>query len=299
MRLKADLTLFIIAIIWGSAFVAQRVAGQIGSVYLFNAARYILAGLVVLPFAWRVRQIANPPHKMTREQYKWMFIAGVLLFVAAALQQAGMQYTTAGNAGFITSLYVVLVPIVLFLGWREKPHGLAIIAVALAAAGAFVLSTGGRFEFQIGDAMELVGALFWALHVSLLGKFASRFESMSFSVGQLLVCGILNLILGIFIEQPVFTWSLVGAVAYTAVFSLGLCYTLQVWAQRHTPPADAALILGLESVFAVLAGWLLLKETLTGIQIFGCMLIFFAVGLSQVQSWNSGKIDQRHLVEGR
>ena len=299
MRLKADLTLFIVAIIWGSAFVAQRVAGQIGSVYLFNAARYLLAGLVVLPFAWHVRQIANPPHKMTPEQYKWMFIAGVLLFVAAALQQAGMQYTTAGNAGFITSLYVVLVPIVLFFGWKEKPHWMAIIAVALAAAGAFLLSTGGRFEIQIGDAMELVGALFWALHVSLLGKFASRFEAMSFSVGQLLVCGILNLILGIFIEKPVFMWSLVGAAAYTAVFSLGLCYTLQVWAQRHTPPADAALILGLESVFAVLAGRWLLKETLSGIQIFGCILIFLAVGLSQVKSWNSGKIDQRHLVEGR
>ena len=299
MRLKADLTLFIVAIIWGSAFVAQRVAGQIGSVYLFNAARYVLAGLVVLPFAWHVRQIANPPHKMTPEQYKWMFIAGVLLFVAAALQQAGMQYTTAGNAGFITSLYVVLVPIVLFFGWKEKPHWMAIIAVALAAAGAFVLSTGGRFEFQIGDALELVGALFWALHVSLLGKFASRFEAMSFSVGQLLVCGILNLILGIFIEQPVFTWSLASAVVYTAVFSLGLCYTLQVWAQRHTPPADAALILSLESVFAVLAGWLLLKETLTGIQIFGCMLIFFAVGLSQMKSLNSGKIDHSHFVEGR
>ena len=299
MKLKADLTLFIIAIIWGSAFVAQRVAGQLGSVYLFNGARYILAGLVVLPFAWRARQVANPPHKMTREQYEWMFIAGGLLFVGAGLQQAGLQYTTAGNAGFITSLYVVLVPIVLFLGWREKLHWLAIIAVALAAAGAFLLSTGGRFEFQKGDALELIGALFWALHVSLLGKFASKFEAMSFSVGQLLGCGILNLMLGIFIEQPVFTWSLAGAAVYTAVFSLGLCYTLQVWAQRHTHPADAALILGLESVFAVLTGWLLLKETLTGIQIFGCILIFFAVGLSQVKSWNSGKIDQRHLVEGR
>jgi len=122
---------------------------------------------------------------------------------------------------------------------------------------------------------------------------------MSFSVGQLLVCGIINLLLGIFIEQPVFTWSLAGAVIYTAAFSLGLCYTLQVWAQRHTPPADAALILSLESVFAVLAGWLLLSERLTGIQISGCLLIFFAVGLSQVKSWNSGKIDRSHLVEGR
>src|SRR5688572_1535067 len=299
MRLKADLPLFLIAVIWGTAFVAQRVAGQLGSVYWFNGARYVLAGLVVLPFAWRLRRIANPAHKIPRDQFKWMFIAGVLLFIGAGLQQAGLQYTTAGNAGFITSLYVVLVPIVLFFGWREKAHWLAIIAVALAGIGAFLLSTGGRFEIRAGDALELVGALFWALHVSLLGKFASRFESMSFSVGQLLICGILNFLLGFFIEPPVFTWSLVGAAIYTAVFSLGLCYTLQVWAQRHTPPADAALLLGLESVFAVLAGWLLLNETLTGIQIFGCTLIFFAVGLSQVQSWNSGKIDQSHLMESR
>ncbi|MGZ9221265.1 MAG: DMT family transporter [Anaerolineales bacterium] len=304
MRLKADLTLFIIAIIWGTAFVAQRVAGQLGSVYLFNGARYILAGLVVLPFALRVGRVSSPTSQVLnlsypREQYKWMFIAGVLLFIAAALQQAGMLSTTAGNAGFITSLYVVLVPMVLFFGWRERPHWLAIVAVALAVSGAFLLSTGGRFEVRVGDALELVGALFWALHVSLLGKFASRFESMSFSVGQLLVCGILNLVLGVFIEQPVFTWSLAGAAIYTAIFSLGLCYTLQVWAQRHTPPADAALILGLESVFAVLAGWLLLNETLTRIQILGCMLIFFAVGLSQVKSSISGKIDQSHLVEGR
>jgi len=304
MRLKADLTLFIIAIIWGTAFVAQRVAGQLGSVYLFNGARYFLAGLVVLPFALRVGRVSSPTSQVLnlsypREQYKWMFIAGVLLFIAAALQQAGMLSTTAGNAGFITSLYVVLVPMVLFFGWRERPHWLAIVAVALAVSGAFLLSTGGRFEVRVGDALELVGALFWALHVSLLGKFASRFESMSFSVGQLLVCGILNLVLGVFIEQPVFTWSLAGAAIYTAIFSLGLCYTLQVWAQRHTPPADAALILGLESVFAVLAGWLLLNETLTRIQILGCMLIFFAVGLSQVKSSISGKIDQSHLVEGR
>jgi drug/metabolite transporter (DMT)-like permease len=291
MRLKADITLFIIAVIWGSAFVAQRVAGQLGSVYLFNGVRYLLAGLVVLPF---VRLKTSMP----REQFKWMLIAGFLLFVAAALQQAGMQFTTAGNAGFITSLYVVFVPFVVLVGWREKPHWLSIVAVGMAGAGAYLLSTGGQFEVQRGDALELVGALFWAMHVALLGKFASRFEPMSFSVGQLLVCGILNLILGLFVEQPIFTWSLAGAAVYTAVMSLGLCYTLQVWAQRHTPPADAALILSLESVFAVLAGWLVLNELLTGIQIFGCLLIFLAVGLSQLKSY-SGTIDRNHLVEGR
>jgi len=203
------------------------------------------------------------------------------LFVAAALQQVGIVYTTAGNAGFITSLYVVLVPIVIFIGWKEKPHWLAVVAVGLAVGGAFLLSTGGRFEVQKGDALELAGALFWALHVSLLGKVASRFEPMSFSAGQLLVCGILNLIPGLFIEKTVFTLPLVGATIYTAVLSLGLCFTLQVWAQKHTPPTDAALILSLESVFAVLAGWLLLSEKLAPIQVFGCVCIFLAVMLSQ------------------
>ncbi len=293
MRLKADLTLLFIAVIWGSAFVAQRVAGQLGSVYLFNGARYLLAGLVVLPFVRR-----NGISSYTRSQYQWMFVAGFLLFIAAALQQAGMQFTTAGNAGFITSLYVVLVPVVLFFGWREKPHWLSIVAVVMAGAGAYFLSTGGRFEVQKGDALELAGALFWALHVVVLGKFASQFEPMSFSAGQLLVCGSINLTLGLFIEQPVFSWSLAWAAIYTAVFSLGLCYTLQVWAQRHTPPADAALILSLESVFAVLAGWLLLDERLTTVQVFGCLLIFFAVALSQVKG-SSGTIDRNHLVEGR
>lgn len=295
MRLKADLLLFMVAIVWGSAFVAQRVAGQLGSVYQFNGARYLLAALVVLPFVKRSDVLSMP-----REQYKWMFIAGFFLFVGSALQQAGMVYTTAGNAGFITALYVVLVPIALFFVWGETPHWISIFAVVLAGAGAFLLSTGGRFEVRAGDALELVGALFWTFHVIILGKHASKFEAMSFSIGQLILCGLLNLGVGIVVEPFLnFNWPLAFAVAYTAVLSLGLCYTLQVWAQRHTPPADAALILSLESVFAVLSGWLLLNETLTAIQIFGCALMFIAVMLSQFKEWTSGKIDTNHLVEGR
>jgi len=304
MRLKADISLFIISILWGSAFVAQRVAGQQGSVYLFNGVRYILAGLIVLPFALRMLRtskiqggITDQPRIMP-EEYKWMFVAGFLLFVAAAFQQAGMQYTTAGNAGFITSLYVVLVPIILWVGWMEKPHWLSLVAVVLAASGAYLLSTAGRFEFQKGDALELIGASFWALHVVILGKFASKFEALSFSVGQLLVCGLLNLLLGLFVEHPVFTWTLLAAAAYTSFVSLGLGYTLQVWAQKHTPPSDAALLLSLESVFAVLAGWWLLGERLGGIQYIGCVLIFMAVALSQVKEWSlrsTMKVEQ--LVE--
>ena len=301
MRFKADLTLLLVAVIWGSAFVAQRVAGQLGSVYLFDGARYLLAAVVVLPVAIHGSRLAVPSFEISPEQYKWMFIAGFILFAGSALQQVGLLFTTAGNAGFITSLYVVLVPVVLFLFWREKFHWMALTAIGLAGIGAFLLSTEGRFEFQKGDAIEVVGALFWTFHVIVLGKYASKFESMSFSVGQLVVCGVLNLGIGIFVE-PMFSPSLpiIFAIAYTAFFSLGLCYTLQIWAQKHTPPADAALILSLESVFSVVSGWLILNEKLISIQILGCVLIFTAVLLSQFKEWSlRGTIDRDHLIEGR
>jgi drug/metabolite transporter (DMT)-like permease len=305
MRLKADITLFLVSVIWGSAFVAQRVAGQLGSVYYFNGARYLLGALIVLPFALRairsrvvVGQVENLTYQ--REGYKWMFIAGFVLFIGSAFQQAGLLYTTAGNAGFITSLYVVLVPIVLFVVWREKPHWLSIVAVILAGVGAFLLSTGGRFEVRVGDALEMGGALFWTFHVIVLGKFASRFEAISFSVGQLFVCAFLNLLMGILFEKPItLSGPMIFAIAYTAIFSLALCYTLQIWAQRHTPPADAALILSIESVVAVVCGWLILGEKLAAVQILGAVLIFIAVVLSQFKEWTSGKIEPDQLIEGR
>ena len=154
MRLKADLSLLLVAFLWGTAFVAQRVAGQMGSVYLFNGFRYLLAAFVVLPFALRIRQGTTKSDAIAPGQYKWILIAGSFLFLGSAMQQAGLVYTTAGNAGFITSLYVVLVPIMLFLFWGEKFRWLAILAVGMAGVGTFLLSTGGHFEIQKGDALE-------------------------------------------------------------------------------------------------------------------------------------------------
>jgi drug/metabolite transporter (DMT)-like permease len=309
MRFKADLTLLLVSIIWGSAFVAQRIAGQQGSVYLFNGARYLLAALIVLPFAMQVGRVVggspagagNSTHAIPREQYRWMLVAGFVLFVGSALQQLSVVYTTAGNAGFITSLYVVLVPVALFIGWREKFHWISIAAIVVAVTGTFFLSTGGSFVVQAGDVIAVFGAMFWALHVIVLGKYASKFDSISFSVGQLVVCGLLNLGIGLFAERSMpLNLPLLGAIAYTAFFSLGLCYTLQLRAQRHTPPADAALILSLESVFAVISGWYLLNERLSGVQILGCFLIFIAVLLSQLKEWSlRGTIDSAHVVEGR
>jgi len=300
MRLKADLTLFAISIIWGSAFVAQRVAGQVGSVYIFNGVRYLLAALVVFPFAYRSFRASDPTQNISSSQYKWMIIAGFFLFIGSALQQAGVKYTTAGNAGFITSLYVVFIPILLFLFYGEKPHWVFVLAVLIAGVGAFLLSTGGSFEVRFGDLLEVIGAFFWAFHVIILGKYAHQFESMTFSVGQLAVCGLLNLLLGfVFEPMPLFDGRLLFAIGYTALLSLGLCYTLQIWAQKHTPPADAALILGLEAVFAVISGWLILGERLAALQALGAVMIFSAVILSQFKEWTSGKIDPDHLVEGR
>jgi drug/metabolite transporter (DMT)-like permease len=282
MRLRADLALFLVAILWGSAFAAQRVAGGLGSVYFFNGARFLLAALLLAPLALKAGT--------TRGQWFWMIAAGGVLFTASALQQAGMVYTTAGNAGFITSLYVVLVPFVIWVGWKERPTGWAVPAAVLATLGTFLLSAQGRFYLQPGDALELAGAVIWAFHVVLLGRFATRFHPVSFTAGQLLVGGLLNFgMAGAFERLPIpVPPPLVAATVYTAVFSLGIGYSLQVWGQRHTPPSEAAIILSLEAVFAVLAGWALLNETLTWIQAGGCLLIIMALGLTQIRRW--GKI---------
>jgi drug/metabolite transporter (DMT)-like permease len=280
MRLKADLTLLFVSMLWGSAFVFQRIVGEQGGVYYFNGMRFLLGALILLPF---IRKRKPVP----RGQWLWMSIAGAILFIASALQQAGMQYTTAGNAGFITSLSVVIVPFVLLIGWRERPRRLAVVAVIMGGVGAYLLSTGGSFKVQKGDALELAGAFFWALHLVLLGKFALRFESIPFAAGQFVLAGLLNLFAGLILEKPLINGAVVGAVVYTAVFSVGIGYTLQVWGQRFTPPTDAALILSLEAVFAVLSAWLFLSETLALIQIIGCVLILGGVLLTQLRGGNS------------
>ncbi len=284
MRLKATLTLFLVAVLWGSAFAAQRVAAQLGSVYLFNGARFLLAASLLLPLALRTQ--------VRSRQWQWMLAAGLILFAASALQQAGLVFTTAGNAGFITAMYVVLVPLVLWLGWKERPGWVALLAVILAAGGAYLLSAGVRFVMFSGDLLEGAAALLWAMHVVVVGKYASRYDAISFSAGQLLIGGILNVLAGAVSGES--AWPppipLVAAIVYTAVFSLGLGYTLQIWGQRHTPPTHAAIILSLESVFAAGAGWLLLREGLATIQILGCLLILSAVILAQVGRW--GRMDQ-------
>jgi drug/metabolite transporter (DMT)-like permease len=297
MRLKADLLLFMVAIIWGTAFVAQGIAGQYKVAYLFNGVSFMLASVILIPFIPKGARGT----KISKDQWKWMFVAGGVLFVATAMQQVGLLFTKVANASFLTSLYAVFTPFLLWISFHEKPHWLDLIAVTFAAMGAFLLSTSGRFEVQPGDLIELLGSLFWALHFVVLGKFASKFESVSFAAGQFLIGGFINLVVGLFVENVsiLSALPLLGAILYRATLSIGIGYTLQVWGQKHTPPTDAALILGLEAVFAVIAAWVLLGQSLLPVQIIGCVIIFAGVLISQLKDWNSGKLDHEHLVEGR
>lgn len=286
-RLKADAGLLLAALIWGTAFVPQRIIGQQGSVHLFNAARFLLAtGLL-----WAGLRF-HPLGK--RDFWRWALLSGLFLFAGSALQQAGLQYTTAGNAGFITSLYTVLVPVLLFLAWKEKPSLLTAAAVLLAVLGAYLLSTGGTFAARRGDILVLVGAFFWAGHVVLIGRFAVNYDPLPFAIAQFLVTGLISLAVGLLWEWPVTfqPGTFAVTVLYTGIFSVGIAYTLQVWGQRHAPPTDAALILSLESVFAALSGWLILGEYLRPVQIVGCALIFIAVIISQTSAFFSQRRNQ-------
>jgi len=282
-RLQADLTLLLVAAIWGSAFVAQRVAAQQMGAYLFNGLRFILAVLVLLPLA---RTNASREQGISSRDWLAVALAGVLLFLGATLQQLGLRYTTAGNAGFITGLYVVIIPIVLTAGGRQHPRRPVWAASLLAASGLFLLSTGGRFRLAPGDALELVGAFIWALHVIWIGRLVQRLPILPLAIGQNLACGLLSLGASALIENN--TLLMIGSawapLVYTGLLSIGVGYTLQASAQRLAPPSDAAIILSLEAVFAALGGWLWLDERLTAVQLLGCALMLGGMMIAQIKS---------------
>jgi drug/metabolite transporter (DMT)-like permease len=294
-RARSDLILLLVSLIWGSAFVAQRVAAQQMDAFLFNGTRFLVGALVLLPLAVR------NPGKPKRVDIPGIALAGSLLFGGAALQQIGMQTTTAANGGFITGLYVVFIPLLLALFWRQSPQPRIWLAAFLAVAGLFLLSTGGRLALATGDVLVLLGAILWALHVIVIGLLVRRMEVIHLATGQYLVCSLLNLLLFTVIGQKTLVDGLSGAwwaVVYTGVFSIAIGYTLQGYGQKEAPPADAAIILSMEAVFAALFGWVLLEEHLSAIQILGCALMATGMMLSQISIFraNSPRLhrDEQH-----
>jgi len=287
MRLKADLLLLIVTLIWGTAFVAMRIAAGHGTIFFLNGSRFLLGGLLLLPFT-KLKGVYN------RKNLPMVGLAGLSLYTGATFQQAGLASTTAGNGAFITSLYVVIVPLILWAFWRERPSLVLGVAVSMAIAGGFLLSTAGTFRVNRGDALIFVGSFFWALHVVVVGKSQGYIDALPFALGQYLVCGIFNLITGALVERPLPADLLfvLPAVLYTGVFSIAIGFTLQVVAQKHTPASDAALIMSLEGVFTAFFGWLILHESLRPVQIIGCGIILLAVILAQTKN---GKIPPARL----
>jgi drug/metabolite transporter (DMT)-like permease len=276
---RADLLLLLAAAIWGFAFVAQRLGMHDVGPLTFNAARFAIGAVVLVPLARARRAAAAPWH----DDLPRGLALGAILFCGAYLQQRGLITTTAGNAGFITGLYVILVPI-LGLAVGQRTRGLTWLGAVLAVAGLFLLAVNDRFAIAAGDLLVLVGAFFWAVHVLLIGRFSPRTEPVRLAALQFAVCAVLSLLGAVATEDV--AWSGIraagGPILYAGLLSTGIAYTLQVVAQRRAPPAHAAIILSLEAVFALLGGVVVLGESLGPRGLAGCAVMLAGMIVSQI-----------------
>ena len=284
---NANLLLMLAAAIWGFAFVAQRVGMRHVGPLTFNGVRFALGAVALMPLLiWTRRTAAASWEPCDRSLViKGGLAAGVILFVGATLQQYGMVYTTAGKAGFITGLYVVFVPLLgLFFGLKT---GRFVWAGALTAAiGLYLLSARGIVGIDPGDGLVLLGAVFWASHVLLIGNLSRRVPPVSLAVAQFSVVSLLSLLGAFIFESPELASIRSAAVPilYAGLLSVAVAYTLQVVAQRRARPAHAAIILSCESVFAALGGWLMLSEGLSLRGLIGCALMLAGILLAQADS---------------
>ncbi len=277
--------LLLTAMIWGASFVAQSAGLAYIGPFTFSAIRMSLGALVLLPFilAKRARRVPAARVYRRRDLLLGGALCGAALFVASNLQQMGMTETGAGKAGFITALYVVLVPVCgLFAGRRQ--HWMLWLGVGLAAVGLYLLCvTGGGLAIGRGDLLVLAGALGFTAHIIIIDHFSPKVDGVAMSCLQFAVASGLALVAMLLFEQP--SWQAVRSAAfplfYAGVFSCGMGYTLQIVGQKTTDPTVASLILCLESVFAVLFSWLLTGETLSPRELAGCALMFAAILLAQ------------------
>ena len=256
---------------------------QVGP-FAFNAARFALGGLVLLPvYIVETRFLGK---NLVSGDLRGGVLLGLLLFGGASSQQIGLVHTDAGRAGFITGLYVVIVPLLLALVWRERVGRSVWLGAGLAVAGLFLLSVQAEFRLSPGDGWVLVSAFLWASHVIAIGRITPGRDPLRLALVQYFVCATLSLLAALVLERGTRDGVLLAgpAIVYTGVLSTGLGYTGQVVAQRRTTPARAAIILSMEAVFAALFGWLLLGERLTPQQLLGCGLMLAGMVLASAMS---------------
>lgn len=289
--LKYTLCMVLAALIWGTAFVAQRIASENVDAFSFNSIRSFVGCIALLPVtltlgrAGLIRQFSS--HRGRLDLLKGGVVCGVVLTVSTLLQQCGLgEGTDAGKAGFITALYILIVPMLgLFVGRRVWWN--VWLAVLIALAGMYLLCVKEGFTIQASDRLVLYCAVTFSLHILVIDYFAARVDGILLSLVQFFFCGIFSLVPLLFSGVPEVTelgvilayWK---PIVYTGVFSSGIAYTLQIISQQRLNPTVAALVMSLESVFAALSGWLMIHESLTTKEFLGCALVFIATILSQV-----------------
>jgi len=292
--MKSNLLLLITSVIWGFAFVAQRAGMEFIGPFTFNTARFTLGSLSLIPLL-----LINQRRKFEREKFlplndkKLLYgglSAGTVLFLGATFQQGGLVYTDAGKAGFITGFYIILVPILgLFI--NQKTSLLTWLGAVVAIIGLFFLSVNETFDINTGDILVLVGAFFWAIQILVIGHYSIRVDPFQLAFSQFVVCAVFSFIAALISEtiilQNIFLAYL--PILYAGLFSVGIAFTIQVVAQREAHPANAAIIMSLESVFAVIGGWMILNESIPMRGLFGCLLMLIGMILSQLYLFKAKK----------
>lgn len=328
-KVKSDIMLFITAFIWGSAFVAQSSAMDHIGAFTFNGIRTYIGALTLIPVIFVLNKLSQKDPEqaeITDEEKatskKYMFIGGLacgsMLYIASALQQLGLFLgTTAGKAGFITSLYIVMVPLLgLFIGKKVKP--IIWVCVALGTSGLYLLTMKGELRLEQGDFLMVLCAVAFGAHILIVDHFSPKTNGVKLSFFQFITCGTLSFgtvllikafysqiqdasqtveFLGTFLNEVDFFrienfQGAIVSILYAGVMSSGVAYTLQVVAQKHAEPSVASLIMSLEAVFAVICGMLILGETMTTKEIIGCLVMFAAIILAQLPS-KSDKLEAK------
>lgn len=291
-QVKNSLLLLLTATIWGTAFVAQSVGMDYVEPFTFTFARSIIGGIVLIPCICFLRWLKKREDKdaganrplVTKIEWIGGICCGLALCAASNFQQIGISYTTVGKAGFITALYVVIVPI-MGLFFKRKVSFVVWICVALSVIGLYLLCmTEGSFTLAYGDLLVLICAILFSIHIMVIDHFSPKGDGVVMSCIQFFVCGIVSGIIMLFVESPDLGNIMAAKmpILYAGVLSSGVGYTLQVVGQKGMNPTIASLIMCLESVVSVLAGWLILGEALSNRELLGCVLMFVAIVLAQM-----------------
>lgn len=276
----ADGLLLLVALIWGSAFVAQRLGMNYMEPWSFNAIRFLIGGIALIPFLLFQRR-QGPVFKSST----WLggIALGLAMTMASGFQQVGLVYTTAGKAAFITCLYIVIVPVLgLLIGNKTSKDTWVGVIITLPGLG--LLTLGDDLTLNYGDGLEMIGAVFWAVHILLISRLAPRNNVIALAFVQFLACSMFSF--GIAGATESFTLSqaraALGSLLYLGLVSTGIGYTLQIIGQKTAPVTHASIILSLETVFAVIVGYLFLDERLSGIALIGCALMLAGMMVSQL-----------------